>query len=479
MINQQSKRKKAIILLKNLGLTTIVIGLVAVLIFLIQGWTVDREGKPVQSGLVQFATAPTGATVKINGAELNEKTNAKALLSPGEYKFQLSREGYEDWNRTAKVEAGGILWLNYARLVPKQKKLDSFLELQNLKTAKFSEKQKRGIAISEAADGLAKFWLVELGDTPKISEISVSETVFVGLNSAQIPEVSPLHSIAGQLSIDSLSENADKMILRRETGEKTEWIFVDINNTSNSVNLTEKFGLNFSQVVARDKSFSRFYVLANHELRELNVNDLVVSANLVDNIVQISAYNENIFAVTQQKQDQFAVGIYEKGRKIAWIAQQLTVQPQVEIGRYYGENYVHVASGETLTIYKGKEWFGANQPKKYRSKVLGFTANSLSLNKEMRLVKLSDGAQSAVFDLETDEFSAVKVGNLRWLDNFILYNFDNGKIAMRDFNGLNKYELMNVSADFSTTLSADEKFIYTWTQEPSGIFKLIRLKMVL
>ena len=50
---------------------------------------------------------------------------------------------------------------------------------------------------------------------------------------------------------------------------------------------------------------------------------------------------------------------------------------------------------------------------------------------------------------------------------------------MRDFNGLNKYELMGASADFSITLSEDEKFIYTWTQEPSGIFKLIRLKMVL
>jgi FtsZ-interacting cell division protein ZipA len=82
MISQP--KNNMVIILKNLSLTAIVIGLVAVLVFLIQGWTVDQEGKPVQSGLVQFATNLTGSTDKINGSELSEKTGTKTLLSPGE-----------------------------------------------------------------------------------------------------------------------------------------------------------------------------------------------------------------------------------------------------------------------------------------------------------------------------------------------------------------------------------------------------------
>ena len=476
MISQP--KNNMVIILKNLSLTAIVIGLVAVLVFLIQGWTVDREGKPVQSGLVQFATNLTGSTVKINGTELSEKTGTKTLLSPGEYKFQLSREGYENWERTAKVKAGGILWLNYARLVPKQKKIESFFELQNLKAVKFAKSQKRGIAINEAANGDAKFWLFELGNTPKITELALPEKIFEGVN-PRIPEQSPLSGISSQLAIDSLSENADKMILRRNGSEKTEWIFVDTNNTSNSLNLTEKFGTDFTQIVARDKSFSRFYVLANNELRELNVNDATISANLVDNVVDIKNYNENVLALVQHQQEKFAVGIYEQGKNIAWVAQNLVSQPQIAIGRYYGDNYVHVVSGEQFISYKGKDWFGVNQPKKHLAQKLDFNVSDISLNSEMRMVKLSNDAKTIILDLETDEFIEIKTNNLRWLDNFILYNFENGKIAMRDFNGLNKYELMGASADFSITLSEDEKFIYTWTQEPSGIFKLIRLKMVL
>jgi hypothetical protein len=138
-----------------------------------------------------------------------------------------------------------------------------------------------------------------------------------------------------------------------------------------------------------------------------------------------------------------------------------------------------VVSGEQFISYKGKDWFGANQPKKHLAQKLDFNVSDVSLNSEMRMVKLSNDSQTTILDLETDEFVEIKTNNLRWLDNFILYNFENGKITMRDFNGLNKYELMSVSADFSITLSEDEKFIYTWTQEPSGNFKLIRLKMVL
>ena len=476
MISQP--KNNIVIILKNLSLTAIVIGLVAVLVFLIQGWTVDQEGKPVQSGLVQFATNLTGSTVKINGSELSEKTGTKTLLSPGEYKFQLSREGYENWGRTAKVKAGGILWLNYARLVPKQKKLDSFFDLQNLRTVKFAKSQKRGIAISEATNGDVKFWLFELGNTPKITELALPEKIFGSVN-PETPEHNPLNGISSQLAIDSLSENADKMILRRNGSAKTEWIFVDTNNTSNSLNLTEKFGTDFTQIVARDKSFSRFYVLANNELRELNVNEATISANLVDNIVGIKNYNENVLALVQHQQEKFAVGIYEQGKNIAWVAQNLVSQPQVVIGRYYGDNYIHVVSGEQFISYKGKDWFGANQPKKHLAQKLDFNVSDVSLNSEMRMVKLSNDSQTTILDLETDEFVEIKTNNLRWLDNFILYNFENGKITMRDFNGLNKYELMSVSADFSITLSEDEKFIYTWTQEPSGNFKLIRLKMVL
>ena len=130
------QKENLIIFLKNFAMTITVITIVVILVFLTQGWTLDSKGSFERNGLVQFFSSVTGATIEIGDQKLAEKTNAKTLLSAGTHEFKIWKEGYETWYRKAQVKEGEILWLNYARLIPKQKKIDSFLDIQNLKTAK-------------------------------------------------------------------------------------------------------------------------------------------------------------------------------------------------------------------------------------------------------------------------------------------------------------------------------------------------------
>jgi hypothetical protein len=216
MIERQ-KREKIIIILKNIATIFVVFSMVFVLIFLIQGWVIDfNDGKTVRTGLVQFASNINGSTVEVGEKTLSEKTNTKTQLKPGEYEFKMWFEKYELWYRKASVKSGEVLWLNYARLVPKEKKITSHLQFENLKSVKFSDNKEKAFVINETDEGLANFSIVQLGETPKTTEVKVPESLF----SRELADGENTFSkIAENITIESLNENATRAILKWKNGE--------------------------------------------------------------------------------------------------------------------------------------------------------------------------------------------------------------------------------------------------------------------
>ena len=464
------------IILKNLITVLTVVAIVVVLIFLIQGWIINPDGKTVQTGLVQFATNVSGSTVQIDEKTLSEKTTTKYQVVPGKYTFKMTQEGYEPWSRTASVGAGEILWLNYARLIPKNKTTESFFDIENLKTIKFSQNKQKIFAISQDASGFAKFWLIDLGENPKTTEIILPEKLF---ERSLAEGEKHLSNIAGNISIEGLSENASRAILKWKNGENYEWLAVNLTDAEKSNNLTDEFSLNFSKIAARDKGYTKFYALANNELREINTENSTISAKILDGIIDFDIYSENILSYVKSENSVYSVGIFENGGKTTLVAQNLSAQPKIAIGRYYSENYIHVLSEKTLKIYKGNEWFGNNQPKIAKTLSLDFDAENIDLNSEMRILKISSSQKTVNYDLETSSKYEISNGNLRWLDDFVLYDYENEKITVRDFDGSNKYSIFEALSEFGISLSRDEKYIYGFKKNSSGNFELVRVKMII
>ena len=466
----------AIIILKNIITVISVMVIVVFLIFLIQGWVINPDGKTVQTGLVQFATNVSGSTVQINDKILGEKTTTKQQVVPGKYTFKMTQKGYEPWSRTASVGAGEILWLNYARLVPENKITESFFDIENLKAVKFSQNKQKVLAINEDLSGFVKFWLIELGENPKKTEIIVPDKLF---ERSLAEGENYLSGVAENLSIEGLSENASRAILKWKNGENYEWLLIDVSDTKKSINLADEFGLNFSKIVARDKGYVRFYALANNEIREINIENSTISAKILDGVVDFDMYNENILGYVENKDSVYSVGIYENGGKTTLIAQNLPAQPKIVVGRYYNENYIHVLSEKTLKIYKGNEWIGNNQPKIAKTLSLDFDAENIDLNSEMRILKISLNQKTVSYDLETGSKYEISNGGLRWLDDFVLCGRENEKITVRDFDGSNKYSIFEALSEFGVSLSRDEKYIYGFKKNSSGNFELVRVKMII
>ena len=136
-------------------------------------------------------------------------------------------------------------------------------------------------------------------------------------------------------------------------------------------------------------------------------------------------------------------------------------------------------SEKTLKIYKGNEWFGSSQPKIAKTLSLDFDAENIDLNSEMRILKISSSQKTVNYDLETSSKYEISNGNLRWLDDFVLYDYENEKITVRDFDGSNKYSIFEALSEFGISLSRDEKYIYGFKKNSSGNFELVRVKMII
>ena len=184
-MNAKKRKKKFVIVLNNLLMVSSIVIVVYLLILMIQGWTL-KQGVATQTGLVQFASSPQVATVEVDQNTLYSRTNTTANVVPGEHEFKIWREGYETWYRKTDVQAGQILWLNYARLVPKQKTTHKTAAFSNLKQiVKFPNGQKL-LSLSKTIEGSAEFKITDIrSDSPKTETLKLPEVLITREASAQ------------------------------------------------------------------------------------------------------------------------------------------------------------------------------------------------------------------------------------------------------------------------------------------------------
>ena len=86
------------------------------------------------------------------------------------------------------------------------------------------------------------------------------------------------------------------------------------------------------------------------------------------------------------------------------------------------------------------------------------------------------------FDIETRneyQFLASNDSKIKWLDDFILGDFEGERMAIHDFDGMNKQVLSRAISNLPFTLSNDNKYIYSFIQNNSGGYSLNRLKMTI
>ena len=488
-MNAKKRKKKLIIFLNNLLMFSSVILVVCLLVFMIQGWTL-KQGVATQTGLVQFASNPQGATVEIGQNTLYSRTSTKANVVPGEHEFKIWREGYETWYRKNDVRAGQILWLNYVRLVPKQKTTNEVAEFNDLEQiVKFPNGQKL-LSLSRDIEGLSVFKITDIrNDIPKTEILKIPEALMVRETSERLEEDPETQLAPYKFTINYISADGSHAIVKRQAEDDFHWLLLDLSSPNNSQNLTEKFNLTFDEIAPLNDSSTQIIVRTGENMRRLNTRDDTVSASILSKIVDFEIYGNDVIGFVQKNNDKFDVGVLKLGDKPVIVTSDYEVAPKITVSRYYNENYINVLTDGKIQAYESSSWPAAeNNFKLARTLEPSVEAKSFKLNGEGRFVVVNNNDKVWVYDFEVNrsyDYSLDgKSNSIRWLDNFILYDFidtDDNKtmLTIRDFDGSNKHSLVEASRNFPAFLSNNGKFIYGIQSGEDGLSQLVQLRMIL
>lgn len=488
MYRKTSKtRRRAELALIYTIMATAVVALVAILILVMQGYRYNKfDGKIEQGGLLQYDSQPSGGTVAIDGAKLGNQTPNKITTTAGNHTVTMTKDGYIDWKKNITVRAGGILWLNYTRFIPKTRTVQPVADLASLSGAKLSRDKK--YAVIKEAPELPELTLVNLdSETPK------KETI--PLDAAHYEKAVDQASVRFELG--DWDRDNRYVLVKYSYDDKYQWLVVDTRSKKIVNNVTAELGVEVKSLQFVYASARQLYVLTTaNEVRRIDLDGRSITGPLLENVADFEQYKDTLLSfatLPDSATGKRLVGYLTSGAKAPRIVRSFADNGSpatlMHVGRYYNETYTTIANGDSLEIMKGDlpasdspsalalKTF-ATLPVPGGVKYLGFSPD------ENRHVYAQNDNQIVTYDLElqtasTTPFASPQPQAVRWVDRYHFVNNDGARIMLYEFDGKNPTELTATSvAGMPADFSPNNKYFYLFST-PNGVSALSRIKIVI
>lgn len=491
MFKKPTKRQFIIrrILLSSVATLSVIIIASAAILFML-GYRLDsNNGRLEQGALLQFDSRPNGADVYVDGRHIGSRTATKQTVVAGTHEIKMSKAGYQDWQRTIGIAAGTLTWLDYARLVPNDRPVHSVATYAALSSMVFSADNKWALA-QEKADA-PTFWLVDLrSETVKSTEVTIpvdkiSEGATEGIT----------HSYA----IHAWDSGGRYVLIKHLYDSKTEWLVLDTQNSAQAVNVTQLLSANFKDLQFASTNGKVLYGLTDDgTLRRIDLSAETLSRGFVTHVESFAIYNNAVLSyvgIDPNDASKRVAGVYRDGDESSHIvhtsAMTQDVPLKIAITQYYGDYFVAVAEGNSVTVLKGSYPGSSSQDasslKRYAQFKLTGAVSALSFSSKGEYLYVQSGDAFASYEVEYKRLSRGTISastasaptpTLHWLDQAHLWSNDGTTLVMRDFNGSNVFPIMEVTPGFDASLSQNGRFFYAVGKDDTG-YHLQRVKMIL
>ena len=487
MYHQSSRRKELIKRTIVYGIMCLsVVALVIVLLLIVLGYRFNRsEGRIEQGGLLQLDTRPGGADVSIDGVNLGSRTAAKAAVGAGQHYVTMNRGGYRQWQKSVSVAPGSVVWLDYARLIPSELKTENMASFPTLSQSLASFNAK---------------WMAIKEDpaTPQVILVDISREN-IKQSSFEIPAsvfTAPTAGKAQQFTLEAW-DPTNRYLLVKHTYNDTalEWLLVDAENPSQTINITRLVNVPMSNIVFSGASSNVLFVQVGTDIRKIEINSGTLSRPLVSNVVEFSLYDRSTILYTTSivaETGVRSVGYYEDGAEKPHVLKSFADDGKallkVALGKYFNDAYVAIAYGEEINVYRGALPSGdatvASMTHQTTFTQPGGAAFMEVRNKGRFIVVQKDG-DFQVYDNELKQFTKTSLKNssgivskIGWLDGYYAWSDLGGMLRLYEFDGANQSDIMAVVPGQSVTLAMDGVFVYGMTQS-DGKYHLSRTRLQL
>ena len=464
-------RKRAELSLIYSLMALAVVGVVAVLIMVMQGYRFNRyDGKIEQGGLLKYDSQPDGGTVYIDDLRLANQTPNKITTSAGAHTVKMTKPGYIDWKKDVTIKAGGILWLNYTRFIPEKRTTTPVISLTDLSGALISRDKKRAV-VKESAQ------------TPEVSLITLESDspVKTVMQFAEGDYTKAADPASVSFSLKEWDRDGRHVLMRHVYDEKAEWLVFDTRDKRIVNNLST-----LSSLDIHDASFSYgnnrvvYVVTGANELRRIDLGNGGVSEALLTHVETFTQYDRSTIVYTSlldPVSKQRSVGYLTNGAKKPRVLRSYADDGQpvlrLDLGRYYNENYAVIAYGETVDIMKGDLPSSDNDTPSAMTRIATLTvpggATYVGFSPDENRHIYAHNAQKIVtYDLElekssTTSFVAAHDARIRWVDRYHFATTVGGQLMLYEFDGQNATAISDQVLAYQADFSSNNKYMYLFT----------------
>lgn len=443
-----------------------------ILLYQAYGFGVDRKGNVIQNGLVFVSSTPNPAEVYVNGQK-RDNTNTRLLLSSGQYTFELKRDGYRNWKRAVTVEGGSVDRFDYPFLFP------ASLQASNVK-----KYDKQPALVTQSPD--RKWLLVQGANTAQFDmyDLSDQQQVAQSVRSISLPPETYTAADANASQgweLVQWSTNNRHVVLRHNFTKDNiatyEYVLLDREVPSESVNLTKKWGMNPTYVELQDQKFDKYYMLDQ-------ATKIVSTATL--DAPTPKAYQQNVLAFKTYGNDVILYATQDGAPegKVAFKLREGKGDPQtvrtvphankylVNLTKYEGDWYVAMGSD-----VEGKVYVYKNPAERLKEdeviapvrvlKAAG--ANYIAFSPNARFIMAENGVYFSVYDAENNKGFTYAAKNAldtpqthaTWMDGHRLIYTSGSKLHVFDFDGSNQQTLNATNAAFLPFFDRDYENVYS------------------
>ncbi len=469
-------------------MTFFVIAIVLALVMVVSNYGYNQAtGTFEQRGLVQFASTPSGATIEVDGKALASRSSTKSSVEPGEHTFAVWREGYETWSMTTNIDEGSLVWLNYIRLIPKQRAIDTIRTYDTAVTSTSVAPNNAGLLI-QFKPTQASFRYVDITrDAPAGRMIELPQSAYSPSND---DEKAAAKRKAPTFTVDKWDESGRYVMVWLTIGSSKQLIVVDTEEPRKTVNVSREFSLPIESARFSGRSGNILYVISSGTLRRLNVSEGTASRSLASNVAQFDMFDSNTVTYVSKADDdtgERVIGVYRDGDKDVTVLRKVAdrnVPVSIAARNYYNTTYTAITEGNKFSLYKGHHDRGMSGLREVATQTLDSPIESLEFNASGSHVLLRTKAGFVSYGIDRELFSKVALDEgvskeLFWIDTMHLGAIINDSLTIRDVDGTNVHELNTAAGSKSAVLSRNGTYMYSFGKSEDGHVTLQRIRMIL
>lgn len=447
--------------------------LTSIAIFYAMGYRFNQSSLTIeQGGLLQLRSAPEGATVFVDGKERKDlRTPARAYLTAGSHTIQMRLNGYQTWARSFDLQAGQLLWLDYARLVPEDIVTKPVRAFAGVAGAEFSP-DRRWLIMSEKPNS-STFTIFDLSDETRPTAI----TTTIPADQLTLKDGQP-----GEFSILEWDFGSRSVLVRHKTSEVSEVLRIDRTRPDEAVNISKLFGLSIGEVHFAGGNHSVVYARTSDVLRRLDIDAGSASATLVGGVSDFELYGEDRIAFVANRQvvvdgnslPRKVVGTYQDGKEVLVREYESSTDIKIDLTEYFRDQYLAISNGSgAVEIIRDPAEKGIESPT-YVKVDLGKDVQWLSFSSNGRMLVAGNGSKWVTHDLEVaqtylNDLEGLDVTRpLEWLDDYYLWTDAGDKLLIVEFDGQNSRQIVGVVQGHTVSLSQNGRSLFSFTTSDAG-----------